>query len=134
LDAADQARLDLAAGRALNSKALAALKAAAAKAAEAATKTAKAAKTDEAAKAAEAAAKAAEAATKTAKAAKTDEAAKASEAKEVAVYGPKVVMTFAPTSSLLAQIIPLPKNAKPQIDVVPAGPIAGGDASRAAQY
>jgi hypothetical protein len=59
----------------------------------------------------------------------------AAEAEEVRVYGPKSIMTFAPTPSVLEiEIIPLRENVVLQIAVVPAGPIAGGDASRAAQY
>ena len=59
----------------------------------------------------------------------------AAEAEEVRVYGPKSVMTFAPTPNLLdIEITPVLKNVVLQIAVVPAGPIAGGDASRAAQY
>ena len=51
------------------------------------------------------------------------------------VYGPKSVMTFAPSPNLLdIEITPVLKNVVLQIAVVPAGPIAGGDASRAAQY
>jgi cytoskeletal protein CcmA (bactofilin family) len=86
---------------------------------------------------AEAAAQAAaqEAAAQAAQATEVLRKALAAEAEEVRVYGPKVVMTFAPTPSLLVtQVIPLRENVVLQIAVVPAGPIAGGDASLAAQY
>ena len=80
------------------------------------------------------AAKAATAAT-AATAAQVQRKAVAAEAEEVRVYGPKSVMTFAPTPNLLdIEITPVLKNVVLQIAVVPAGPIAGGDASRAAQY
>jgi hypothetical protein len=80
------------------------------------------------------AAKAAEAA-KTAEAAQVQRKAVAAEAEEVRVYGPKSVMTFAPTPNLLdIELTPVLKNVVLQIAVVPAGPIAGGDASRASQY
>ena len=80
------------------------------------------------------AAKAAEAA-KTAEATQVQRKAVAAEAEEVRVYGPKSVMTFAPTPNLLdIELTPVLKNVVLQIAVVPAGPIAGGDASRASQY
>ena len=70
-----------------------------------------------------------------AEAAQVQQEAVAAEAEEVRVYGPKSVMTFAPTPNLLdIEITPVLKNVVLQIAVVPAGPIAGGDASRAAQY
>ncbi len=59
----------------------------------------------------------------------------AAEAEEVRVYGPTSVITFAPTPNLLdIEITPVLDNVVLQIAVVPAGPIAGGDESRAAQY
>jgi hypothetical protein len=85
--------------------------------------------------AAEAAKAEATAAAETEKAALVQQQAVAAEAEEVRVYGPKSEMTFAPTPSLLeAEITPPLENVVLQIAVVPAGPIAGGDASRAAQY
>ena len=70
-----------------------------------------------------------------AEAAQVQQKAVAAEAEEVRVYGPKSVMTFAPSPNLLdIEITPVLKNVVLQIAVVPAGPIAGGDASRAAQY
>ena len=136
--AAQSARDALAAGNALDIAALAALEAAdalaALEAADLATE-AEAAKAA-AAEAAEAeATAAATAAAETEKAALVQQQAVAAEAEEVRVYGPKSEMTFAPTPSLLeAEITPPLENVVLQIAVVPAGPIAGGDASRAAQY
>ena len=126
--AAAQARADLAAGIALDTAALAALAAADALAVlEAADALAALAAAD----AADLAAEAAEAA----EAAQVQRKAVAAEAEEVRVYGPKSVITFAPTPNLLdIEITPVLENVVLQIAVVPAGPIAGGDASRAAQY
>ena len=145
--AAQSARDALAAGNALDIAALAALEAAYALAALeaadalAALEAADLATEAEAAKAAAAeaakaeAAAAATAAAETEKAALVQQQAVAAEAEEVRVYGPKSEMTFAPTPSLLeAEITPPLENVVLQIAVVPAGPIAGGDASRAAQY
>jgi hypothetical protein len=74
-------------------------------------------------------------AAKAAKAVQVQQRVVAAEAEEVRVYGPKSVITFAPTPNLLdIKITPVLKNVVLQIAVVPAGPIAGGDASRAAQY
>jgi hypothetical protein len=81
------------------------------------------------------AADAADLAAEAAEAAQVQRKAVAAEAEEVRVYGPKSVMTFAPTPNLLdIEITPVLENVVLQIAVVPAGPIAGGDASRAAQY
>ena len=145
--AAQSARDALAAGNALDIAALAALEAADALAALeaadalAALEAADLATEAEAAKAAAAEAAEAEAtaaataAAETEKAALVQQQAVAAEAEEVRVYGPKSEMTFAPTPSLLeAEITPPLENVVLQIAVVPAGPIAGGDASRAAQY
>jgi hypothetical protein len=150
LDAAAQARADLAAGIAADAlavleaaDALAALAAADALAVlEAADALAALAAADalavlEAADAlaALAAADAADLAADAAKAVQVQQRVVAAEAEEVRVYGPKSVITFAPTPNLLdIKITPVLKNVVLQIAVVPAGPIAGGDASRAAQY
>jgi len=141
--AAAQARIDRADGLSLSSAALAALAAAdalavleASDALAAADALAALAAAD--ALAALAAADAADLAADAAKAAKAVQVQQrvvAAEAEEVRVYGPKSVITFAPTPNLLdIKITPVLKNVVLQIAVVPAGPIAGGDASRAAQY
>ena len=138
--AAAQDALDAAAAQDALDAATAADLAAKAKAAKAAEDAKTAADLAAKAKAAKAAEDAKTAADLAAKAAEAAEAAattvkQAAEAEEVRVYGPKVVMTFAPTPSLLVtQVIPPRENVVLQIAVVPTGPIAGGDASRAAQY
>ena len=69
------------------------------------------------------------------KAAELAKIAVAAEVEEVRVYGPKSVMTFAPTRSLLAlDIKPLGANAVAQVTVIPAGPVSYGDGSLAEKY
>ena len=133
LASAQEAADALAAAQEAAARAAAEQEAADALVAEAAAQAAAAREAADAVAAAQAAAQ--EAAAQAAQATEVLRKALAAEAEEVRVYGPKVVMTFAPTPSLLVtQVIPLRENVVLQIAVVPAGPIAGGDASLAAQY